>query len=341
MNVGALHPIPSRRVVPPGADAWQPADGVDDVSSREERYSLRHVEQSTGLSRAVIDGLVEAGCVTPQRGPGNQRRFSFQDLMLLRTAHDLRQAKVTPKRIVEALGTLRAALPAGAALTGMRVSAMGSRVIVRDREGAREAASGQFVIDFDAPPRPTAEPTTSLPSRPQATVLELARADARRMPSGLRSIDSRKAANDEFEATPAPTSSTSTAYERAVALEATDPAAAEAEYRRALEQDPGHLQAAINLAAMLCDQGRASQADIVCMAMLSRGVDDALLRFNHALALDDLKRPRAALAAYQRAIDLDPTFADAHYNAACLLESMRDAQGALRHFAAYRKLQGI
>ena len=86
-------------------------------SSRDERYSLRHVESSLGVSRAVIDGLVDAGFVTPALGPRNQRRFTFQDLMLLRTAHELRQAKVAPKRIVEALSKLRAALPEGAALT--------------------------------------------------------------------------------------------------------------------------------------------------------------------------------------------------------------------------------
>ena len=307
-------------------------------SSHDERYSLRHVQASLGLSRAVIDGLVEAGFVSPARGPRNRRSFSFQDLMLLRTAHELREAKVAPKRIVEALATLRAGLPAGTALTGVRVSAIGSRVIVRDVEGARDAQSGQFVMDFDAPAvaedevavEPLADTTaTPTPRAPTATVHALSRPAASR----ARADDARDAASPPSDAT--------AAYERGAALEASDAVGAEAAYRKALELDPSYVSAAVNLSAMLCDQHRAAEADALCIAVLARGVDDALLRFNHGLALDDLNRPRAALAAYRRALELEPGFADAHYNAACLLESMHDARGALRHFAAYRRLQGV
>lgn len=307
-------------------------------SSHDERYSLRHVQASLGLSRAVIDGLVDAGFVSPARGPRNQRSFSFQDLMLLRTAHELREAKVAPKRIVEALATLRAGLPTGTALTGVRVSAIGSRVIVRDVEGARDAQSGQFVMDFDAPPgavdegsnEPSPDAAIAIPApRATATVHALSRPAASR----ARADDSRDAATPRSDAT--------AAYERGAALEANDAAAAEAAYRAALELDPSQISAAVNLSAMLCDQHRAVEADALCTAVLARGVDDALLRFNHGLALDDLNRPRAALAAYRRALEIEPGFADAHYNAACLLESLHDARGALRHFAAYRRLQGV
>ena len=88
------------------------------MGAREGRYSLKHVQTSLGVSRAVVSGLVEAGFVLPSRGPRNEQRFSFQDLMLLRTAHELRQAKVPPRQIVEALSRLQAALPEGAPALG-------------------------------------------------------------------------------------------------------------------------------------------------------------------------------------------------------------------------------
>ena len=45
-----------------------------------------------------------------------------------------------------------------------------------------------------------------------------------------------------------------------------------------------------------------------------------------------------ALAAYERCLQLAPQTADAHYNAARLHERLGDAQQALRHLSAYRRL---
>ena len=68
------------------------------------------------------------------------------------------------------------------------------------------------------------------------------------------------------------------------------------------------------------------------------GVSLPLLHFNHAIALEDLGLFHQAIASYVEALKLDPDLVDAHYNAGCLLEKMGDAQGALRHFSAYRRL---
>ena len=42
--------------------------------------------------------------------------------------------------------------------------------------------------------------------------------------------------------------------------------------------------------------------------------------------------------ALKEALEYDPDMADAHYNIGRLLEKQGDAQGALRHFSAYRRL---
>jgi len=66
-------------------------------------YSLRDVTRLLGLSRSIVGGLIGAGFVSPSRGPRREYRFSFQDLVVLRAAQALVQAKVPTSRILRAL----------------------------------------------------------------------------------------------------------------------------------------------------------------------------------------------------------------------------------------------
>jgi hypothetical protein len=62
-------------------------------------YSLRDIGRLLGLSRSVVYGLIEAGFVSPARGPRREYRFSFQDLVVLRAAQALTAASIPPARI--------------------------------------------------------------------------------------------------------------------------------------------------------------------------------------------------------------------------------------------------
>ncbi len=112
-------------------------------------YSLRQLEQMLGLPRAVISSLIAAGFVTPQRGPHNAYRFSFQDVVLLRTAHQLREANIPQRRLLRSLKQLKAKLPAELPLSGLRIKVIGNDVAVRDADAQWEAPSGQLVMDFE------------------------------------------------------------------------------------------------------------------------------------------------------------------------------------------------
>ena len=63
-----------------------------------------------------------------------------------------------------------------------------------------------------------------------------------------------------------------------------------------------------------------------------------MIHFNLALALEDLAGAAAAATEYERALVLDPDFADAHYNLAGLCEQLGRETDALRHYHAYKKL---
>jgi len=70
-------------------------------------YGQRDVERLLGLPRSTIRALVAAGFVSPARGPRNALQYSFQDLIVLRTARALAAAGVPRHRIARAMKELR------------------------------------------------------------------------------------------------------------------------------------------------------------------------------------------------------------------------------------------
>lgn len=269
----------------------------DDTSTTT--YTLRRVQATLGLSRSVVAGLIAEGFVAPTRGARNEWRFTFQDLMLLRTAHALQQAKIPPRRILRSLARLKADLPAQLPLTGLRITAIGADVAVRSPQGQWQAASGQLLMDFDV---------VAAPQSGSVAILERA---------------------DDAQVW----------FDRGVALERSDPAGAVAAYQKAIALAPGLEAAALNLGAMWAEAGRHADLLALCDRTLVESPASALLHFNRAVALDHLERLPDAMAAYERCLALEPTLADAHYNLGRLREQLGDARGALRHFSAYRRLQ--
>src|SRR5512143_2166093 len=102
-----------------------------------------------GLSPSRVRAWARDGLVSPRRGPRGELRFSFHDLVLLRTARDLLRARVPAARVKRALRRLRAQLPADRSLAAVRVTLEGDRVLVRDGGAAWQPESGQAVLDFD------------------------------------------------------------------------------------------------------------------------------------------------------------------------------------------------
>lgn len=270
-------------------------------TSTEAHFNLKRVQEMLGLSRTTIAGLIDAGFVAPVRGPHNEHRFSFQDLMLLRTAFTLQQASIPPRKILTSLARLKAELPEKLPLTGLRITAVGADVAVRDRSGHWQADTGQLLMDFEV--STVAGSVSVLPSAAKTTA--------------PGSIDW---------------------FVQGQALEKSDLVAAETAYRQAIASDPARSAAYLNLGAILCETGRCDEAVRLYERAAETVGHDPLVHFNHAIALEDQQRFSDAVAAYERALAIDGRFADAHYNLGVLLEKQDDERGALRHFNAYRRL---
>src|SRR5437868_7346035 len=116
------------------------------------QYGVRDVEKLLRLPRSAIHGLIKAGFVSPRRGPRKAYLFSFQDLIVLRTAQTLAQANVPAKRITQSLKELRRQIPATMPLSGLAISAVGDRVVVKEGANRYHVESGQYVLAFDGNP---------------------------------------------------------------------------------------------------------------------------------------------------------------------------------------------
>jgi Tetratricopeptide repeat len=257
-----------------------------------------------GLSRGTIRSLIASGFVAPARGPRGAWQFSFQDLIVLRTAQALADAKVPQRRITRSMRELRRHLPDAMPLSGLRISAVADRVVVREGGSRWQAESGQYLLGFD-----------SNPDDGSLSVIEREAPDA--VASGAQQW-----------------------FEQGVALERDDVEAALQAYARAIAADPAFLDAHINLGRLLHDGKRFAEAERVYTDAVKAGADDPVLLFNLGVLYDDMDRAPEALQAYEAALRAEPDMADCHYNLALLCERVAQPQEAIRHMARYRVLVG-
>ncbi|SRR5581483_3235130 len=269
------------------------------------QYGVRDVEKLLHLPRSAIHGLIKAGFVSPTRGPRNAYRFSFQDLIVLRTAQTLAAANISAKRISKSLKELRRQIPETMPLSGLAISAVGDRVVVKEGANRRHVDSGQYVLAFEGDPDQGA-----------MRVIE---------PKAPPAKDDTKDNADEW-------------FERGYALETDNPAAARAAYEKALAADPAHVCANINLGRLLHEAGRLEEAERAYRRAIAEDAADALLWYNLGVLLTDRDRKDEAIAAYEEALRVNPRMADCHYNVALLYEMQNNYKQAIRHMAQYRRL---
>jgi hypothetical protein len=79
---------------------------------------------------------VQAGFLKPDRGARRCLTFSFQDVVVLRTASELVRSRIAPSRVKKILRKLANDLPEGRSLSGLTIVAEGNRVVVRSGASA-------------------------------------------------------------------------------------------------------------------------------------------------------------------------------------------------------------
>jgi tetratricopeptide (TPR) repeat protein len=272
-----------------------------------ESFTTRDVARLLGLTETQVRSQARAGFLTPERGPRNGYRFSFQDLVLLRTARELAHARVPSPRIRRALRDLARKLPGGRSLSEIRITANGQSVLVHEGGAAWNPESGQLHIDFVG---------QELSDRPSSITRTLTASAAE---------PTRPLSAWEW-------------FDMGVELEATDPAQAYRAYVRALSMEPTLADAHVNLGRLLQLAGRTREAIEHYRLSMRSDSTDPTGAFNLGTALEELGRWRSAITAYLQAVAIDPRFADAHFNLARLYEQLGRGAEAIRHLRAYKRL---
>ena len=270
-------------------------------------YSVREVAAILGLSPAQIRSYASRGFLDPERGRRGELRFGFRDLILLRTAGELSDAKIPQRKVKRVLQHLRDQLPEGRSLTGVRIATDGERIVVRDGGSVWNPESGQALFDF-----------------------AVAEVVAKSEPFTRRAVEEARDSAERMSA--------DAWYELACDLEITAVDDAVEAYERTLKLNPNHADALVNLGRLLHERGALAAAEAHYRRAMEIDPEHGVAAFNLGVVLEDLGRFRHAADAYELALDLDPDNADAHFNLAGLLERRGEKADAVRHLKAYRGL---
>jgi len=264
-------------------------------------YSTQEVAELLALSPTVIRDIAR-GVLDPDKGPGDRYKFSFQDIVIFRTAKELLQTGVQRSKINSTLFRLRHQLPSNKPLTSLRISGDGGAVVLQEDNKVYNPESGQLHFNF--------------------AVADLA---------GTVAPLARKAASEAEESDQL---SSEDWFDLGVDLEAVSPEDAPAAYLHALELDPEHADAHVNLGRLCQETGEYESAEKHYQAALKLEPDNILAAFNLGTLLEDLGRIPDAISAYKKA----GSFADAHYNLSRLFELVGEHQQALKHLKTYRRM---
>ena len=265
-------------------------------------YSTREVAELIDLPQETIREIAH-GVLNLDRQHRGRYRFSFQDIVVLRTARELLQAGVRRSRINRTLIRLSDRLPRSRPLTSYRISGDAGEVVIQEDERMYSANTGQYHFNF--------------------SVAELAGTVA---PLAKKNVEEAELEADHL--------SSDDWFDLGVDLEAVSPEDAPTAYMRALELDPKHSDAHVNLGRLKQEAGDLNAAEHHYRQALEAEPDNVLAAFNLGTLMEDMGRVSDAIDAYKRA----QNFSDAHYNLSRLYELIGEHAEALKHLKIYRAM---
>ena len=264
-------------------------------------FSTNEVAHILNLPNSRVRSFVRAGFIVPERNKRNTLQFNFRDLLFLKTAKSLLEAKIPAKKVIRVLSSLKKRVPNDESLTRLKIYADGRRIVIRDGTVKYQPDTGQFLFDFD----------------PHVVL-------------GAAEFTNRKTAKRNLAA--------ADWFNQGCELEETFPTEATNAYLKALEMDPTISDAHLNVGRLFHKAGLLAESEEHYRAAVAINPRDPTARFNLGVLLEDLKRLAEAVDSYEAAIERDPVFADAHYNLGLILDALGKKKDAFGHLRTARKL---
>jgi tetratricopeptide (TPR) repeat protein len=268
-------------------------------------YTTREVSDLIGLKPGQVRHYVRRSLLQPARGDRGEYRFTFQDVVLLRSAKGLLDADVSSRKAYRVLLKLQSELSQVKSLAAVRIFADGNNVVVREDDQVWDVETGQGQLDFTV--RELADNVATLA---QQNLIVLRESDG---------LDS-----DEW-------------YNLGLDLEEVDPDRAPDAYSRAIELNPKNADAHVNLGRLMQLKGNLKFAKRHYELALAAVSNHQLAYYNLGTVYDELDDMEKAAEFYRRA----PAVPDAHFNLSRIHQMQGDEVSALRHMRQYRELLDV
>ncbi len=255
----------------------------------KQGYSREDARRVLGISERQLRSWEKQGFLS------RLEKYTFPDLLAMRTLLGLSKNKIPAARIRGALAALRERIGHGGnPLTELKIYCEGRRIRVQLAGTKMESVSGQLLLDFD---HAEIEKLRSFPDAKQgkaASGAQKHKLEAERwFEKGL-----------ELEQTGAPFSEIVHAYEQAVAL------------------DPASAGALVNLGTVFFNARALRDAERHYRKALEVDPKYALAHFNLGNLFDEKGDRNKAAGHYLDALAVHPNYADAHYNIALLYQAL-------------------
>jgi tetratricopeptide (TPR) repeat protein len=265
-----------------------------------DRFSRREFQRMLDVSEKQLSYWEKLELVAP-RQKGAEKTYDFRDLITLRTAKQLIEKGVSAQRLQRSIVALKKQLAGVTSpLTELRIRSNGRDVIVERAGMHLEPISGQIMLNFET--RELSEKIRVMPTRSADEWVWLGVEREEGSESGAAIM-----------------------------------AAAQA-YERALDIEPGHVDALNNLGMLSYEQGNVEDATLLFRRAVEFHPHHVLSRFNLGSVLEEAGDLHQARLHLRMAVRLDPVHADAHYNLAFVCDKLGAYAEARRHWRRYLEL---
>lgn len=277
-------------------------EGAESSKGEDMAYGTQEVAALTNLTPSQIRHYVRRGLVGPVRGERDEYRFSFRDVVLLRTAKRLLNESVTPRRMIAVLNMVSQQLTNAESLASVRIQAEGNTVLVRDERHAWNPETRQQRFAF---------PEESVGGDVQPIT----------MYAEYDPIDPEDLDSDDW-------------YNLGLDLEEFAPERAPEAYYNSITLDPKNADAHVNLGRMFQMRGDLKHAKRHYQLAIAAAPKHQLAFYNLGTVFDELNDTDQARNYYLNAQEVP----NAHYNLARIYKMRGDEFSSTRHIRMYHRL---